>query len=182
GQFISLAKLQLNTLNFDDPESSSEKAAHSVSLLTKAMDDLRDLSRSLSSDLVRRHGLAAALQLQASQLRKLGFADVSYEIDGDSKFLEEQKEIFILRIVQEAANNIIRHAEAREVSIQLGYEPDKLLVAVKDNGKGFDVNAVKGKQSSGICNMTRRAHMIGGKLEIDSKPGEGTLIRLCLPT
>lgn len=181
GQFISLAKLQLNTLDFEDSNGLREKAAHSVELLTKALDDLRDLSRSLSSDMVRNNGLAAAMELQVSQLQKPGVAEISYAVDGESRFLDEQKEIFILRIAQEAINNIIRHSQATRVDIRLEYRPDGLSMSISDNGKGFDQSVAKRKPSSGISNMRRRANMIGAQFIIQSKTGEGTLIRLYMP-
>jgi two-component system, NarL family, sensor kinase len=181
GQFISLAKLQLNTLDFTQPLIAEEKTGHSADLLTKALDDLRDLSKSLSSDLIKSHGLTAAIELQVMQLRKVGTAEVKYEVTGEGKYLEEQKEIFVLRIVQEAVNNIIRHSLAAEVRILLNYEPDRLSLSVTDNGKGFDPSIVESRQSSGINNMTKRAAMIGAYLILESKIGEGTTVNLCVP-
>jgi two-component system NarL family sensor kinase len=117
GQFISLAKLQLNTLDFSNLNITKEKIADSAEMLTKALDDLRDLSRSLSSEVIRTTGLSTAIEMQIAQLKKLELPAVVYEVEGEYQFLDEQKEIFILRILQEAFNNIIRHSEAaRSVS------------------------------------------------------------------
>jgi len=180
GQFISLAKLQLNTVDFTQPDVAEGKVYHSTDLLTKALEDLRDLSKSLSSDFLRGHGLAAAIDLQVMQLRKLGIAEVGYEIMGESAYLEEQKEIFVFRILQESFNNIIRHSQAKEVKILLSYEPDRLSLSITDNGKGFDQSIIDNRQSSGIGNMTKRAAMIGAHFSLVSKIGKGTTINLHL--
>ena len=181
GQFISLAKLQLNTLDFDHINLVKGKVVHSTDLLTRALDDLRDLSRSLSSDLIRDNGLVAAIELQIGHLRKLDLLEVDFEVRGESRFLDDQKEIFILRIIQEAVNNIIRHSEARKVGILLSYEPGQLFLSVMDNGKGFDESTVRSPQSSGIINMTKRAKIIGATFHIGSRPGAGTTMRLAVP-
>jgi signal transduction histidine kinase len=181
GQFISLAKLQLNTLDFDHLNTAKEKIIHSTDLLTKTLDDLRDLSRSLSSDLIRNDGLIAAIELQMAHLRRLELLEVNFDVIGESRFLVEQTEIFILRIVQEAVNNIIRHSDARKVGILLSYEQDQLCLSVDDNGKGFDQSIVRNHQSSGIINMTKRAKLIGAAFNIRSSPGAGTTLRLTVP-
>jgi len=181
GQFISLAKLQLNTLNYRSLPSVKEQVGHSADLLTKALEDLRDLSRSLSSEIIRSNGLATAVELQIAQLRKLELPAVNYEVKGEYQFLDEQKEIFILRILQEAANNIVRHSEARTVTIQLNYTETNLSLHIADNGKGFDPAVISHGNSSGVSNMNKRAEMIGANFKIDSAPGAGTVVRLVVP-
>jgi signal transduction histidine kinase len=181
GQFISLAKLQLNTLNFRSLPSVKEQVAHSADLLTKALEDLRDLSRSLSSEVIRSNGLATAVELQIAQLRKLELPEVNYEVKGEYQFLDEQKEIFILRILQEAVNNIVRHSDARAVTIQLNYTEANLSLHIADNGKGFDPALIVNGSSSGIGNMNRRAEMIGAIFNIDSTLGVGTAVNLLVP-
>ncbi len=181
GQFISLAKLQLNTLDFDQLNLAKEKIGHSADLMTKALDDLRDLSRSLSSDLVRDNGLLAAVDLQIMHLKRLELVEVSFEVTGETRFLDDQKEIFILRIVQEAINNIIRHSAALKVNIQLTYGEGHLTLSLADNGKGFDTSLPWDSRSSGISNMTKRASLIGATFNIRSSPGAGTTVLLAVP-
>jgi two-component system, NarL family, sensor kinase len=181
GQFISLAKLQLNTLDFSQLPLAQNKIAHSADLLTQALDDLRDLSRSLNSDLIRNNGLVPAIELQIAYLRKLDVAEISFGVTGDNRFMDEQSEIFILRIIQEAINNIVRHSNARKVDILLRYEQGHLFLSVEDDGMGFDPAAALNPKSSGILNMTKRARLIGALLEIRSSPGAGTTVNLSVP-
>lgn len=181
GQFISLAKLQLNTLDFLNLKVAREKIADSTEMLTKALDDLRDLSKSLSSEIIRTNGLAMAIEMQIVQLKKLELPAVVYEVEGEYQFMDEQKEIFILRILQEAINNIIRHSDARQVNILLSYREKQLNLSIIDNGKGFNPSVVNGLKTSGIENMTVRARMIGAVYAIESKPGAGTSVSLSVP-
>lgn len=181
GQFISLAKLQLNTLDLSNITLVREKVANSADMLTRALDDLRDLSRSLSSEIIRTRGLAAAIEMQIAQLKKLELPAVNYEVEGEYQFLDEQKEIFILRILQEAINNIIRHSEARRVDILLSYQEQQLSLSIRDNGRGFNGSIVDRLNTSGIKNMTKRARMIGAAYTIESVLGEGTTVRLSVP-
>jgi signal transduction histidine kinase len=182
GQFISLAKLHLNTLNLSDIARAGKQISNSTELLTKALDDLRDLSKSLSSDIIKNGGLTKAIELQISQLKKLEKLKVIYRINGDYRFLDEQKEMFILRILQEAINNVIRHSEADTIEILLSYLDNNLSLLIRDNGKGFDMSTIQKKNTSGINNMTKRAKMVGAAFSIDSAADRtGTLIIITVP-
>src|SRR5882757_7715097 len=161
GQFISLAKLQLNTLDISENTPAAQRICDAVDLLTRALDELRDLSRSLSSDIIRNGGLTKAVELLIIQLQKLAAPLVTYELKGDYQFLDEQKEIFILRILQEAINNVIRHSGAGSLNISLTYENNSLTMIIHDDGKGFDTAVIETqKNTSGLSNMRKRAKMI----------------------
>jgi two-component system, NarL family, sensor kinase len=181
GQFISLAKLHLNTLDFSNLAAVKEQISHSADLLTKALDDLRDLSKSLSSEIIRSNGLATAIEMQIAQLKKLELPQVVYEVAGEYQFMDEQKEIFILRIFQEATNNILRHSEARRITILLTYNQNNFALSIADNGKGFDKFMNSDHKTSGIRNMTKRAKMIGADFAIESSMGAGTVVHLSVP-
>jgi len=181
GQFLSLAKLRLNTLDFSNLAVAQEHVSASADMLTKALDDLRDLSKSLSSEIIRTNGLATAIELQIAQLKKLELPVVDYVVEGEYQFLDEQREIFILRILQEAINNIVRHSEARRVNILLSYRETGLSLSISDNGRGFNLSTIAHHRSSGINNMTKRAKMIGALFSVESNAGNGTTVRLSVP-
>ena len=101
GQFISLAKLHLNTLELREGTLEAEKVDHAVDLLSKAMDDLRDISKSLSLELIRAGGLVKAIENQVSQFQKTARYAIAFSVTGNYEYLEEQKEIILFRIVQE---------------------------------------------------------------------------------
>ena len=184
GQFLSLAKLNLNTLDFEDRELTTELVNHSADLLTKALDDLRDLSKSLSSDLIKNGGLQKAIELQVNQLQKTGKFRVIFDIKGSYQYLNEQSEIILFRILQEAVNNIIRHSCACEIIILLYCIENHVKMYIQDNGKGFDTNFLQNGKTNftgGINNMQKRAKLINADLDIESNPGGGTKITVTTP-
>lgn len=184
GQFLSLAKLNLNTLDFDDRELTTELINNSSDLLTKALEDLRDLSKSLSSDIIKNGGLQKAIELQVSQLQKTGKFRVIYDIKGSYQYLNEQNEIILFRILQEAVNNIIRHSCAREIIILLSCIENTVKMYIQDNGKGFDTGFLSSERNhfaGGINNMQKRAKLINASLNIESNPGMGTKITVTTP-
>jgi two-component system NarL family sensor kinase len=168
-------------LNLKDVAAASHQISYSTDLLTRAMDDLRDLSKSLSSDIIKNGGLTKAIDVQIGQLRKLEKLNVTYQLNGDYRFLDEQKEMFILRILQEAINNVIRHSEATGIEVLLSYLDNNLTLLIRDNGKGFDPSSIRKQDGSGINNMTKRAKMIGARFNIDSTAQTGTLIIIAVP-
>ena len=184
GQFLSLAKLHLNTLNIDQRESAIEKVNNSADLLTRALDDLRDLSKSLSSELIKTGGFTKAIEQQVGQLQKIGRFHVSLDIQGEYNYLSEQKEIILFRILQEAFNNIIRHSGASEILVLLCNMDNNVKMRIQDNGRGFDdsfLRKSKLKVIGGINIMHKRAKLINADFEIESKPGYGTKITVTAP-
>ena len=182
GQFISLAKLHLNTLDMKENIPATQRINDTVDLLTRALDELRDLSRSLSSEIIRNGGLTKAIEQLVIQLQKLTTPQVIYELKGDYQFLDEQKEIFILRILQEAINNVIRHSGAGSIQISLTYENNSLTMLIHDNGRGFNTSVIETrKNTSGIGNMMKRANMIDASFQVESILNAGTVITLIVP-
>jgi signal transduction histidine kinase len=184
GQFLSLAKLNLNTLDLENKQNITEQVGHSADLLTRALDDLRDLSKSLSADLIRSAGLNKAIELQVGQLQKSGGFHVIFDVKGDYHYLDEQKEIILFRILQEAINNIVRHSSAHEILVLLFCIDDHIKLHIQDDGRGFDASFLdKNKKytTGGISNMRKRAMLIDADLNIESAPGKGTRITITAP-
>jgi len=104
----------------------------------------------------------------------------SFECDGDLPRLPPRAEAELLRIVQEALNNVARHADATFVRVRAGVSGSKLELAVGDNGSGFEPDLVR-EGRFGLASMRERAQMIGGELTIDSRPQDGTRIHVAVP-
>ncbi|HTE19748.1 MAG TPA: ATP-binding protein, partial [Armatimonadota bacterium] len=86
------------------------------------------------------------------------------------------------RVVQEALTNVFRHARATRVSVHLERRPDEVRAIVEDNGRGFDAGAVSAApERLGLLGMRERADGVNGTLEIESSPGSGTTVFLCIP-
>lgn len=185
GQVLSLAKLNVNTMNCDEPEKLREKIADSKHLISKAIQDLRDLSRSLNTDYVVDMGLLRSVEYELEMIRKAGAIETKLQVEGKPYRLEQQQELILFRIVQEILHNIIKHAKATEIAVQFGFGTDVFKLSVADNGVGFDASKLESADYSGfglgIRNMYNRAKMINTQFNLRSTTGEGVCIDLALP-
>lgn len=181
---LTLAKLNLNTLNLEHKETALDQVNASVKFISSAITDLSDISRSMNSDIIREQGLIVAVRLEVEKLRKLNFFTLRFDVDGEAVFMESEKEVFIFRIIQESFNNILKHAKADAVHLKLRYLEEKIDVVISDNGVGFD-NSNEGtptfRSGAGLRNMRRRAELLNGHFSIRSLPHEGTIINISIP-
>lgn len=175
GQVLSLAKLNLNTLDLDTGSSREEKIDKSIQLVSKAINDLRDLSRSLNGDKIADLGLRDAIDNELKIIQNTGVLQTSLTIDGLPYPLQSQQEMVIFRIVQESLNNAVKHSKAKNINILIEYRPSHCSITIADDGKGFDANLLEATQSGiGLKNMQNRASLINAYFSIESAPGKGT--------
>src|SRR5882724_8425892 len=99
GQKLTLAKLHLNTLNFNEKEKTLLQVNDSVDMISEAINDLTDISRSMSSEIILNNGLIKALEFEAAQLRKSGIYSISLSTTGNTVFLSATTELVLFRIV-----------------------------------------------------------------------------------
>lgn len=177
GQTLSLAKLHLNTI--PPTEEGSEKIASSRDLVGKAIQDLRSLSKTLNRDTVLSAGLVKALEFELGQLQKSGAYTTDLQVSGGVRRLEGQAELILFRIVQEAIQNILKHAEATRVEVALRFGPTTFGLTIRDNGKGLVVQEGRGmEEGSGLKNMRHRAALIGADLQLQPAEGGGTVLTI----
>jgi two-component system, NarL family, sensor kinase len=182
---LTLAKLQLNTYSMKDSKPGGTLIESSVDLISKALSDLNDISKSMDSDLIETHGLIHAIEFEIQLLQKTGLHEVEFIVIGEPFFMEAAKELVIFRIIQESCNNILKHSEAKTIYIKLNYQDNLLEVQVRDDGKGFDphelLNRSSQKPFSGLKNIKNRADLIKASARIESLVGTGTTITLLIP-
>jgi two-component system, NarL family, sensor kinase len=185
GQVLSLAKLNLNKVLVTDTTADSEKLNSTKDLIGKAIQDLRNLSKTLNTEYIGDHNLSQLLQTDINLIDKMGDYKINLKIEGVERLHTPQNQLIIYRITQEALNNIIKHAKGNQIDIILNYLPDSFHLTIKDNGVGFQTSSriSEGKRGngSGIYNMQNRARLIGGVLSYESNPGAGTILKLILP-
>lgn len=180
GQTLSLAKLNLNTIHPEKANGILEKIANTKELVSKAILDLRSLSKTLHTEAVLQSGFVEAVEAEVRHIEKAGAFHAALFISGTSVPINAQKELILFRAMQEALNNAIKHSGANRIDIHLLYTPSDLQVAVRDNGKGFDASSPDFNTGSGLRNLRNRAKLIGGTLHITPLQ-PGTEIRLNLP-
>ena len=179
GQKLSLAKLHLNTLLLDEKDHIKGAIENVVQIISDSLNDLRDISRSMSSELIINNGLIKAIETEIVQINKIIQHSFKLIVTGDSRFMEAETELVLFRIVQEALNNIVKYAEATEVSISLHFTNSELQIDIKDNGLGFDNNG--NSDGNGLINMKSRAASIKGSSSIVSEVGKGTTVTIKIP-
>ena len=179
GQKLSLAKLQLNRLDLEHGLNNKEMISNVIQIITESLNDLRDLSRSLSTDLIKSNGFIKAMENEIVQLKKTGHYNLKMLIVGDAVFFDVEKEVVLFRIAQEVLTNIIKHAEATNIDIELHFFDEYLNLCLSDNGKGFDLNKVN--DSNGLLNIKRRAVTLGGDAVFKSTIGQGTIVKIKIP-
>lgn len=178
---LTLAKLQLHTIDWKDQEGSITKVDSSIGLLTNSIAGLRDLSKGLNADVIIQHGLLRALEDEIERIREAGLFELDFILNGNPVYFDHQKEVIIFRMVQEAFNNIIKHAGASKTALQMDFLVHKLLITITDNGKGFDITQKGKKRQAGLKNMESRARIVNGELTISSSPGKGTCLQFSIP-
>ena len=181
GQLLSLTKMQLNLI-----EQSSEKDDNVIrdakDNISKAMTDLRDLAKGMSSDRIKLLGLYDSVVQEANRINKVGRLLVEVISNGNKREPEHQKQLVLFRVIQECFQNIIKHAQANHVLVSFTYEADSFDVLIKDDGIGFDYQP--GSPSSeglGLMNIFNRIHLVGGEVSLNSAPGAGTSVHIKVP-
>jgi signal transduction histidine kinase len=184
GQALSLAKLNLNTMPPTNDEALQQKILNSKELVSKAITDLRDLSRSLDTDYVQEMGLQRAIEYELEMIQKTGTIETNMIVEGTLFRLEKQKELILFRIVQETFNNILKHAGAKTIAVQINYETNGFTLMIKDDGKGVNLKPFNHGENNnfglGIRNMHNRAKLIGADFNMSSNIGEGTEVKIVL--
>jgi signal transduction histidine kinase len=184
GQVLSLAKLNLNTMELTKLDELQGKILDSKRLVSKAIQDLRDLSKSMNTDNIEAIGLVRAIQYEIEMIRKTGFL-AELNVEGTIIRLEPQKELIVFRIIQEVLNNIMKHAEATNILAKIVYTENEIKITITDNGQGFDLSPLNENDNSnfglGIRNMHNRAKLIGADFSINSTIGKGTLVAITIP-
>lgn len=178
---LTLAKLQLNTFDWNDKDGSSDKLINSVDLLTRSIAELSDISKGLNADIIIQQGLLRAVEEEIKRIRQAGLFSLDYLFTGTPVYMNAQQELIIFRIIQEAFNNIIKHSKTLNTSLLLHYDEDKLLIKIADDGIGFDADSGVKNRQAGLMNMEARAKILGGKMNVDSQPGQGTLLNFTIP-
>ncbi len=183
GQILSLARLGLGTLDLEKKDEARESITEISDILEKALDDLRHMSRTMNSEIIKKGGLKKSIEMQVGFLQRGGKFNIHFDIKGELVRLNETKEIILFRILQEAINNIIKHASANAIYITLCYSQEHLKLQIDDNGRGFNLqDQISGSVGpNGIYNMQHRAKLIEAEFEIDSSIGNGTKITIKTP-
>lgn len=176
GQVLSLAKLNMSVIALNSKGEMDESIAQTKSLLNTAINDLRDISKTLNTDYVKEKDLAESIERELGMLRRTRKFEAVLEVEGAPFFISAERRLILFRIIQESLNNIVKHAGATFITVSLHYGPDALKIMIRDNGNGF--NTLLTPKGVGLLNMNHRSAMIESTVTLESQPGQGT--RVCI--
>lgn len=161
------------------PASIRERLQIARQILDACKRESRATIRDLNSVTLEQEGFAAALHELLDPLARGANMELSIEVEGGPHVLPIHDEHHLLRIASEAVSNAVRHSGAAQIRLRLARQQTLLQLEIIDNGKGFDPSAKTGAADHfGLLTMEQRARKIGGKLQIQSAPGNGTTIRI----
>jgi two-component system, NarL family, sensor histidine kinase UhpB len=178
-QSLTALLLRIEAAAQDAPEQLREQLQEVKRLADQAMGELLDLARQLRPTALDDHGLVAALRTHVRDFGRRGSAHASFWADPSLGELSPDAQVVVYRVAQEALVNAARHSGASHVEVSLERCDGRVRLRVADNGSGFAF-AEEGK-GLGLDGMRERALLVGGALEIDSRPGKGTAVRLEVP-
>ncbi len=182
---VSLININLSEILPHSSGETKDNILETKSLAKQLLSELKALSASLNTDHIMKIGFVSALENEINRLGKSKKYQISFTKSGEEYRLSPDKEIILLRLCQEALNNILKYAKANSITILLEYTDATLKIEISDDGVGFDpeeVNRLSAeKQSTGLLNMQKRANLINAEFLIFSQPGKGTKINISIP-
>jgi PAS domain S-box-containing protein len=185
GQSLTAIKINLQAQQHFRDEPPEKLNVENIRIVEDALLQVRRLALALRPSILDDLGLVPALRWLAEQTEARSGLEVRFQQAVEQGRFANDIETACFRIVQEALTNIIRHAEAQHVDIDLRQDADVMVLTVRDDGRGFDpaarrASAVAGN-SVGLLGMQERAMLIGAQLDIRSRPGQGTTVQQRFP-
>ncbi|HWP92050.1 MAG TPA: GAF domain-containing protein [Thermodesulfobacteriota bacterium] len=186
GQVLTVVKIHLQALRgLGENDSYITHLKESMSVVDKALRQVRDLSLNLRPSMLDDLGLVATLRWYINQQAQLGGFVGEFNASPENMRFEPNLETVCFRTAQEALTNVLRHANAKRVSVELRQHDSMLELVIRDDGIGFDLDAVQERMarglSFGLLSMQERVQLVGGRIEIKTKPNKGTMIRAYFP-
>ncbi len=183
GQILTAVSFNIEYLNqasLDCSDEIAEKLNGIKSLIKKSIKSVHEFSHDLRPSVLDALGFVSAIRSQARNFRELTDINVKFKKIDVSHEIDDNKQIVLYRIFQEGLNNIAKHSQAKNVQIELFTNKNSITMVVSDDGLGFNINELdekySGKGGLGLKGMKERIKLIGGKLNLVSKPKQGTTI------
>jgi signal transduction histidine kinase len=186
GQALALSKMKVETLLHPDGKTSAERSVEELyALLQDAIKTTRSFTFQLSPPILYDLGLVPALDWLIEEMQKQFTGSITFDKPILKFSLSDEVRNILFEGTREALINAVKHGRAASIDVTIMTEDSVVTVKVHDKGVGFDVPAmdkIRARQKSfGLYNLRERLKDVGGRLEIDSRPGAGTTMRLIAP-
>jgi len=173
-------EFELNKTNLPIKDAKALWGFHEQ--LREVVQEVRRFSRDLRPSILDDLGLQPALEWLTQELKNNYAIETRLVVSGEQRRLSPEAEMLLFRIVQEALNNIAKHAQAINAEVRVEFAKGRILVEVSDDGRGFEVPEEPGDLlrlgKLGLTGLVERAQLLGGSLKITSAPGKGTRVRV----
>ncbi len=177
GVLVEMANLS-TLIRTGDTDAVATKAGEIKRLIENSISVVRNMALLLRPSMLDDLGLVPALEWQAREVSKSSGVWIKVEAGGVSEELPEEHKTCVYRVVQEALHNIVQHAEAHNVKVSVRQEQGRLLLAIEDDGRGFEARRERGM---GLLGIQERVSHLGGIFAVDSEPGRGAKLKVVLP-
>lgn len=185
GQILVAVKMELGMLmrknqtqTTDKSEAMNKNFVYLQSLVDQTIKTARKIMTDLRPEVLDMLGVVDAIRQHTHKFENHYHIKTIFNTETEQLNLPREQSVALFRITQEALNNIVKHAQATLVNVNIGVSDNGFYLEINDNGNGFDINSPKNCDSYGMLGMRERAYLINGNLQIDSIPGEGTTIRI----
>lgn len=176
-QALTAILLRLQAAGHDVPPGLRAELKEIQTLATQAMEELLTLARTLRPTALDDHGLVPALASQVADFGERTGIRSTFHRHGEAPMLSDEEQLVLYRVTQESLSNVVQHAGASAVRVELS-SVGRTVLRVRDDGCGFKPNGRTGRL--GVSGMRERALLVGGRLNVFSAPGEGTTIELTM--
>jgi two-component system sensor histidine kinase UhpB len=185
GQALTALKIQLESLARSGELAARSRVDECVDTVQHTLERVRQISLSLRPPQLDDLGLAAALRSHLDRQARVAGLQAHFEADEPPGDVAPDTETACFRVAQEAINNVLRHARARNLWLRLFASGGRLALSVRDDGSGFDLEKVRSRAargaSLGLVGMEERMALAGGAFELRSAPGQGTVLLATFP-
>jgi two-component system, NarL family, sensor histidine kinase UhpB len=178
-QALTAILLRLQAAICGAPGSMRGELREIQQLTTQAMEELLTLARQLRPTALDDHGLVPALASQVAHFGERSAVRATFRHSGPPPQLSGEEQLVLYRVTQESLSNVVQHADAAHVRVEL-CTVGRTILRIRDDGRGFRVKPSRGQGRLGLSGMRERALLVGGRLAIFSAPGEGTTIELTM--
>ncbi len=180
GQMLTAVKLVLNSIKGQD-----ELKIELKKMVDDTISEARRISFNLMPSVLLNFGLIPSVKILCENTEKYGNLKINQSLEENESLSEISfdKAVNLYRLIQEALNNILKHANAKNIFIKIENNSQLINVSIEDDGDGFETTSTEGKINTGkgLSSMYQRAELSDGKCTIDSKPGKGTKIHIVIP-
>jgi len=181
GGLLSTVKSHFSTIQKDNTSLKGNALADKTNnLIGEACLEVRRISHNMMPHALTLSGLKGALEDLGEQLNEQGYT-TTFEINSLPESLSETKKVMLFRLIQEIISNIRKHAQAKNILIQLLHHKQELNLLIEDDGVGFNYNSAIKNEGVGIKSINSRVEFLDGSIDWDSKPNEGTAININIP-